>query len=442
MSRNPVIAIGGSYSGQLASYLRMRYPDVIAGAIASSSTSLGAPGLGLDPSYDPYGFAKVATQTASSQAGAAPACSANVQKFFQTLFQLGQSPSGLDQVNQDMFLCSNSMVTSYTDVNSSLATWVQFRWTEAAQYNAPMADYGALGIPANRVQVACELLSDSTLEGSNLLSAMVNATSVFTGNASVSGGCLDITGAAAEPEPEPEPYGPAQAPAGDVADLIPKAEPEAVPSANLQQSSGQDNATDAVFQFSASDKFGYQVCTQDQTPTSYNGVDDMFFDQPYNLDAVDAQCVSDYGVHSQYNWAAANFGLSALRQSSNIFFTNGIYDPFIACGATKNISDTITAFVYEGCHTYDMGSAAPEDPPSVTASREEGVRLIRQWVDEYNTAKASVPLSNAADLFDLSYSLGGYIDAVPDILGSQSPENQESLEPSSSLSNGQSALLG
>lgn len=128
-----------------------------------------------------------------------------------------------------------------------------------AQYNAPMADYGALGIPANRVQVACELLSDSTLEGSNLLSAMVNATSVFTGNASVSGGCLDITGAAAEPEPEPEPYGPAQAPAGDVADLIPKAEPEAVPSANLQQSSGQDNATDAVFQFSASDKFGYQV---------------------------------------------------------------------------------------------------------------------------------------------------------------------------------------
>ena len=33
--------------GQLASYLRMRYPDVIAGAIASSPTSFGCPGLGL-----------------------------------------------------------------------------------------------------------------------------------------------------------------------------------------------------------------------------------------------------------------------------------------------------------------------------------------------------------------------------------------------------------
>jgi hypothetical protein len=44
-----------------------------------------------------------------------------------------------------------------------------------------------------------------------------------------------------------------------------------------------------------------------------------------------------------------SFGLSAVRQSSNIFFTNGIYDPFIACGPTVNISATITAAVY-GMH--------------------------------------------------------------------------------------------
>ena len=96
----------------------------------------------------------------------------------------------------------------------------------------------------------------------------------------------------------------------------------------------------------------------------------------------------------------------------------------------------------EGCHSYDMGPALPEDPPSVTASREEGVRLIRQWVDEYNRAKTTVPLSNAADLFELSYALGGYTDVVPDLLGGQIPENQESLEASASLSNGRFALLG
>lgn len=33
--------------GQLAAWLRIRYPDVIAGAISSSPTFFGAPGLGL-----------------------------------------------------------------------------------------------------------------------------------------------------------------------------------------------------------------------------------------------------------------------------------------------------------------------------------------------------------------------------------------------------------
>lgn len=96
----------------------------------------------------------------------------------------------------------------------------------------------------------------------------------------------------------------------------------------------------------------------------------------------------------------------------------------------------------EGCHTYDMGSAAPEDPPSVTASRQQGVRLIGQWVNEYNRAKATVPLSNAADLFELSYSLGGYTDAVPGLLGDGNSANQELLESSASFGNGQFALLG
>ena len=36
-----------STGAQLASYLRIRYPDVIAGAVSSSPASFGCPGLGL-----------------------------------------------------------------------------------------------------------------------------------------------------------------------------------------------------------------------------------------------------------------------------------------------------------------------------------------------------------------------------------------------------------
>ncbi len=41
----------GATGGQLAAWLRVRYPDIIAGAISSSPTFLGAPGLGLVSHY-------------------------------------------------------------------------------------------------------------------------------------------------------------------------------------------------------------------------------------------------------------------------------------------------------------------------------------------------------------------------------------------------------
>ena len=90
-----------------------------------------------------------------------------------------------------------------------------------------------------------------------------------------------------------------------------------------------------------------------------------------------------------------------------------------------------------------MGSALPEDPPSVTSARDQGAKMISQWVDQYNRAKMTVPLSNAADLFELSYSLGGYTSIVNDTLaGSGSFTSQQSLEPLANVSTGQFALLG
>ncbi|DBA71820.1 TPA: hypothetical protein ACH3X2_010973 [Trebouxia sp. C0005] len=168
----------------------------------------------------------------------------------------------------------------------------------------------------------------------------------------------------------------------------------------------------------------------------------MFYDLPFSLDSNDEQCLEQFGIHAQYNWAAYNFGLSAIRQSSNIFFTNGIYDPFIACGPTVNISATITVAVHEGCHAYDVGPAMPEDPPSVTAARNQGAALIAQWVKEYNSMQTQLPTSNAANMFQLKYALGGYTQVVNDTLpGSESLRNQTLLEPSAEYSNSADAMV-
>ncbi len=67
-----------------------------------------------------------------------------------------------------------------------------------AQYNSPTDDGD--GIIPHRVRVACEYLAEESLEGSDLMMAMVEALSVFDNNASTANGCFDTTGVAPNPE--------------------------------------------------------------------------------------------------------------------------------------------------------------------------------------------------------------------------------------------------
>ena len=52
----PIIAFGGSYGGMLAAYMRMKFPNVVSGAIASSAPIWYFRGMGNDE-----GFYNIAT---------------------------------------------------------------------------------------------------------------------------------------------------------------------------------------------------------------------------------------------------------------------------------------------------------------------------------------------------------------------------------------------
>ena len=113
-----------------------------------------------------------------------------------------------------------------------------------AQYNAPIADLGTTGVPAYRVRVACDYFKSTTLSTTELMGNMVSALAVFNANTTTSTGCLDTSGATAEPEPEAP--GTAEAPAVTTLDVS-VASPEAEPEPN------------AIPEPSSSDKFAYQV---------------------------------------------------------------------------------------------------------------------------------------------------------------------------------------
>lgn len=84
-----------------------------------------------DPSYDPYGYGKVATRTASSLAGSAAACPGNVQNFFKTIFAMATTPSGITDLNTQLGLCNDSKLKTAAEVNATLATYVLYTWIGA-----------------------------------------------------------------------------------------------------------------------------------------------------------------------------------------------------------------------------------------------------------------------------------------------------------------------
>lgn len=70
--QSPVIGFGGSYGGMLASWMRMKYPHVLDGAIAGSAPIWAFPGE--DPPVDSGAFAKIVTRDATPAGGSAQAC--------------------------------------------------------------------------------------------------------------------------------------------------------------------------------------------------------------------------------------------------------------------------------------------------------------------------------------------------------------------------------
>eukprot|EP00483_Globobulimina_turgida_P009861 UN09880 len=76
--------------------------------------------------------------------------------------------------------------------------------------------------------------------------------------------------------------------------------------------------------------WGYFTCTEIVMPHSSTGVDDMFWDNPFNLTQYIDSCHRRYGTWPQPTWQAVNWGGWDIGMSgvTNIVFSNGELDPW------------------------------------------------------------------------------------------------------------------
>ncbi|XP_048469811.1 mucin-5AC-like isoform X2 [Rhincodon typus] len=138
-----VIAFGGSYGGMLSAYMRIKYPNVVDGALASSAPVVSTANLG-----DSRQFFHDVTKDFERNS---PECVLTIRKGFQELEFLAQQQAW-SKITNKLSLCKS--VKSKKDVDH-LYGWARNAFTYLAMFNYPYKTEVGIHFPPNPVDVAC-----------------------------------------------------------------------------------------------------------------------------------------------------------------------------------------------------------------------------------------------------------------------------------------------
>lgn len=339
---SPVIAVGGSYGGMLAAWLRKRYRHIFVGALAASAPV----GAFVDPSrrggFDPSAYWAVVSRAAGPASGAAVGSVDNTARLFRLLFELGRGQEGRDALAAAFRSCSPLQDEATVQ---TLAYWVQGAFDAFAMGNYHFPSWYIAGsprapLPAWPLRAACVLLGGSPAGPAALLEGMKAAVDVLY-NATRSRPChkIELTGPAGGP--------------------------------GLQT-------------------YLYLWCTEampQELPffPARGPPHDMFWNQEsFNASRWEAECKAQWGVRPRWRHLLRKFGgaaPAAWRDVTNIVWTNGELDPWHVGGVLHSISGSSVALqVGRGAHHVDLMWSRMDDPRQLQAVRQEQVAHMRRWV--------------------------------------------------------------
>ncbi|KAJ6963923.1 hypothetical protein NC652_002272 [Populus alba x Populus x berolinensis] len=157
---SPVIVIGGSYGGMLASWFRLKYPHIALGALASS-----APILYFDDITPQDGYYSIVTKDFRE---ASETCYQTIKTSWSGIDELASKPDGLSMLSKKFKTC-----TPLTDA-SELKDHLHTMYASAAQYNGP---------PTYPVNEVCKGIDGGGF-GDDVLSRIFGGLVAYKGNLS------------------------------------------------------------------------------------------------------------------------------------------------------------------------------------------------------------------------------------------------------------------
>ena len=96
------------------------------------------------------------------------------------------------------------------------------------------------------------------------------------------------------------------------------------------------------------DMSGWDVlaCGDQAMPMTMDGDKDMFYPEDFDYDAYTEECYNTYGIKPDYEYTLNHFGGVTDKEylaASHIIFTNGGLDPWSGASPTKSLSETLIA---------------------------------------------------------------------------------------------------
>lgn len=359
------LVTGGSYGGNLALWLRLKNPNLWAGALASSATPL------KHLLRESNAFSKI---VADVYGNVSSACPKKIREGWKDLFTFVQSEDGRTMVQTELNLCHLPADSDPRYTANAIYGWISGALETMVQYGYPYPTEFYNPVPGYPFKVACEnILLETTGLGS--LRAAAEVYYNYTGQA---GSCFDWFSS----------YPTLAAPSALLRSRN-----------QLRQHVGEGDLVGTAW--------NYQCCTEVYQPMPTDGITDIELPYKPNQAEYFENCKNRWdGVTPRPNWEEMTFMSDNIQAGSNIFLTSGQLDPWRAAGI-QNIPrnsdpDSIIVRIIEyGAHHLDLRSSHPLDPPSVTEIRREEMasfeRWIQQWRETYpptNTPLVGLELSS------------------------------------------------
>ncbi|XP_031567886.1 dipeptidyl peptidase 2-like [Actinia tenebrosa] len=321
-----VVSFGGSYGGMLSAYLRFKYPNIVRAALAASAPIY----MLADTTTRDFFFPAVTKDFQDAD----KTCPGNVVQGFIEIENLKkQGEKGLPVISEAFKLCKP--LTSVDQINH-LIGWIRNAFTIMAMCDYPYPTSFLAPLPANPVNYACKVISGS----SNKMEGLAEAAGLAYNGTGGKLKCFD-------------PW----------IEFVECADPTGC-------GTGNDNLA-----------WDYQACTEFLLPSGTNNVTDMFPELPWTLDMRNEYCNKTWNVKPRLQWTGTSLWGKNISSASNIIFSNGDLDPWRPGGVLESVSSSLVAILIKGgAHHLDLRPSNPNDPPDVTAAREQELALIRKWI--------------------------------------------------------------